>query len=105
MLFSDMLEALKYAAISMLCTVEVQAQEDVQVIEEQRRRSVPAQKLEFQHAQAAGMASEDWQNGMAEAPPTLNPETYIREAPKIGRNDPCYCGSGKKFKQCHGSIA
>jgi preprotein translocase subunit SecA len=105
MLFSDMLESLKYAAVSMLCTVEVQAQEDVQVIEQQRRRSVPEQKLEFQHAQLATMAAADWQNEGAETPAQMPmPETYVREAPKIGRNDPCYCGSGKKFKQCHGRI-
>ena len=32
-------------------------------------------------------------------------ETYRRETPKLGRNDPCFCGSGKKFKKCHGASA
>ena len=33
------------------------------------------------------------------------PQTVVREAPKVGRNDPCPCGSGKKYKQCHGALS
>lgn len=101
-LFTDMLEDFKQAVISTLCTIRIQAQEDVQAVEEERRRMVEAQKMQFQHAEVAALAGA--------LPANENPEdeggavTMVRQAPKVGRNDPCPCGSGKKYKQCHGKI-
>jgi len=58
----------------------------------------------FRHADAtgAGFSSADQQAAMKAQNVEQKVETIRREAPKVGRNDPCPCGSGKKFKQCHG---
>jgi len=96
-LFSQMLEALKVEVITILSRVKVQAEEDVEKVEEQRRQAdnVPKQ---FEHEDAAE----------ASAPPEAASDkvrTEVRDGPKVGRNDPCPCGSGKKYKQCHGKLS
>jgi preprotein translocase subunit SecA len=60
--------------------------------------------MNFEHAQGSAMADEETQE-QPEADPADNAEPYVRQAPKVGRNDPCPCGSGKKYKQCHGKIS
>ncbi|WP_115719983.1 preprotein translocase subunit SecA [Gallaecimonas mangrovi] len=98
-LFTQMLEALKHDVVSVLCKVQIQAQEDVEAVEEQRRRAeqVPHQ---YQH-EATGVMGEP----EAAEPEDATPATVMRDGPKVGRNDPCPCGSGKKYKQCHGKLA
>ncbi|MBQ4830926.1 preprotein translocase subunit SecA [Alteromonas sp. MMG017] len=96
-LFSQMLEALKVEVITILSRVKVQAEEDVEKVEEQRRQAdnVPKQ---FEHENASA----------TEAPPEAASDkvrTEVRDGPKVGRNDPCPCGSGKKYKQCHGKLS
>lgn len=101
-LFSNMLESIKYAVVSVLCTIQIQAQEDIAAVEEERRRQAEQQKMEFQHAQAMNLAAAEAAEDVMVAEPEAAP--FVRNAPKIGRNDPCYCGSGKKYKQCHGKL-
>lgn len=89
-LFSQMLEALKVEVITILSRVKVQAEEDVEKVEEQRRQAdnVPKQ---FEHENASA----------TEAPPEAASDkvrTEVRDGPKVGRNDPCPCGSGKKIQ-------
>ncbi|MBL4942392.1 MAG: preprotein translocase subunit SecA [Colwellia sp.] len=82
-LFAEMLDNLKYDVVGILSKVQIQAESDVEAVEEQHRKSeTPA---EFQHQSAAGIN---------EKPPM----------PRVGRNEPCPCGSGKKYKQCHGKL-
>lgn len=88
-LFSEMLEALKVEVVTILSKVQVKAQEDVEAVEEQRRQADETPK-NFEHESA----SEPAQPAMA-----------ARQGPKVGRNDPCPCGSGKKYKQCHGKLS
>lgn len=90
-LFTDMLEELKLDVVSILCKVRVRTEQDVEAVEQQRRAQADAmrQQLEHQAAATSGASSV----GAVPA-----------EAVKVGRNDPCPCGSGKKFKQCHGRI-
>lgn len=90
-LFAEMLEALKLEVISILSKVQVRAQEEVDAIEEKRRAADAAQTKEFQHEGAAT-------SGTSSAPQPA------RAAPQVGRNDPCPCGSGKKYKHCHGRV-
>jgi preprotein translocase subunit SecA len=99
-LFSSMLDNIKHDVISLLCTVQIREQEDVEAVERQRREEAPTQ-MQFQHAQFPALANEgeDEPAVLAEAP-----LPFMREEPKVGRNDPCPCGSGKKFKQCHGRV-
>ncbi|WP_406665954.1 preprotein translocase subunit SecA [Gallaecimonas sp. GXIMD1310] len=97
-LFTEMLESLKHDVVTILSKVQVQAEEDVEAVEEQRRRAeqVPHQ---YQHAESHALTD----NEAAEAAGAV--ETVMRDGPKVGRNDPCPCGSGKKYKHCHGKLA
>jgi preprotein translocase subunit SecA len=78
-----------------LSRVQIRAPEDVEAVEEQRRKSeqVP---MQFQHEEAETVGGD-----VSELPPM----TSFRESEKVGRNDPCPCGSGKKYKQCHGKLS
>jgi preprotein translocase subunit SecA len=67
-------------------------------LEKQRREE--QKQREYQHAQVAGMAADTDESGQQADPQ----QPMFREGPKVGRNDPCPCGSGKKYKQCHGRI-
>ncbi len=91
-LFSTMLEQLKIEVIKVLCRVQVKAEEDVEAVEEQRRQAEAAD-LEFQHESSNQLASEE------------QTEVNVTSRVKVGRNDPCPCGSGKKYKQCHGKLS
>ncbi len=90
-LFTMMLDNLKYEVIRILSSVQIQTEEDVNAVEEQRRAE-QVKKMNLMHANA--QQEED----------SNEPQTYRRHERKIGRNDPCPCGSGKKFKSCHGSL-
>ncbi|NQY27136.1 MAG: preprotein translocase subunit SecA [Piscirickettsiaceae bacterium] len=94
-LFTTMLESIKHEIISLISRVQVRAEEDVQAVEEQRRQ---AGEVEYQHDQAKNVADNN-----DSLPNHQDPIT--RDGKKVGRNDPCPCGSGKKFKQCHGAIS
>jgi preprotein translocase subunit SecA len=93
-LFTTMLDNIKHEVIRIISRVQVRAPEDVDAVNEQRRQSAD---VEYQHDSAEQMGQEE-----AEAPEASQP--YMRDGSKVGRNDPCPCGSGKKFKQCHGAI-
>ena len=97
-LFGEMLERIKHEVISILCRVQVQSEEDVAAIEALRRQQQNAGEMEFQHAEASAMTEEGSDEKEAAATP------YVREGRKVGRNEPCPCGSGKKYKQCHGKL-
>lgn len=96
-LFTTMLENLKLDVIGILSRVQVRASEDVEAVEEQRRKAdqVPHQ---YQHA-AAEQVGGELPEGVKGATPAY------RDGMKVGRNDPCPCGSGKKYKHCHGQLS
>ncbi len=95
-LFIEMLENLKHDVVTILSKVQVQSREEVEAIEEQRRQAEIRAKIEMQHAQANLNGDEtEAQEGH---------ETFVRHDRKVGRNEACPCGSGKKFKQCHGKL-
>ncbi len=98
-LFTEMLVSLKHEVVSILSKVQVRSEEDAAAVEEQRRREAEAARMKFQHQQtsALGQASQSEQDQAGHSP-------FVRDGVKVGRNDPCPCGSGKKFKQCHGKL-
>lgn len=96
MLFSDMLERFKHDVVSILSTLQVQTETDVEVVEAQRREAIP-EKIRFEHAEVVAEANQ--------AENASKNEPYMRDQPKVGRNEPCPCGSGKKYKQCHGTVS
>jgi preprotein translocase subunit SecA len=102
-MFDDMLARFKHEVITMLARVRVQSEQEVQALEEERRKP---REMQFQHAEAASpVAAETTAPRTLEAvPEPARPTTVVRDQPKVGRNDPCPCGSGKKYKQCHGQL-
>ena len=98
-LFTQMLETLKQEVVSIICRVQVQ-ERDVDALEEQRRRAESAPRT-YTHADAAALNDEA---GDEPATPAV-PQTPFVRGDKVGRNDPCPCGSGKKYKQCHGQLS
>ena len=99
-LFQQMLDSLKYDVISILSKVQVQAQSDVDEMEQRRREEEARIHREFQHAAAESVVGGD------EAVEAMAAHTpVVRDGEKVGRNDPCPCGSGKKYKQCHGKLS
>jgi len=102
-MFGTMLEQVKHDAISILTRIRVQGEED---LDDSAERQRAAAAMRFQHAQASALGDGPPQGrpqaGAATAAPPAEP--FKRETPKVGRNEPCPCGSGKKFKQCHGKL-
>ena len=103
-LFSQLLDKVNYDVISALSKFEVQAQKDIEQMEAQQRQAINRQQMEFKHADAAMLQDSDVAV-TEEEPMELGQKPFIRPGAKIGRNDPCPCGSGTKFKQCHGRLA
>ncbi|MCQ3828011.1 preprotein translocase subunit SecA [Microbulbifer elongatus] len=96
-LFQTLLENLKHEVIRVLAHVEPMTREQMEEMEQRRLEAQRRQQLELQHAQASALPETE--TATAEA----NPEP-VRRGPRVGRNDPCPCGSGKKYKQCHGKL-
>ena len=104
-LFEALLERLKQEVVRILSHLQIKRQDEAELIERQRREEAARQKLAFQHAEASVLSEGE---PSAEAQSTQSAgatqQPVVRDAPKVGRNDPCPCGSGKKYKQCHGAL-
>ncbi|MCV3289417.1 preprotein translocase subunit SecA [Aeromonas media] len=96
-LFTQMLETLKRDVVSILSRVQVQ-ERDVEAMEEQQRQQAEAAPRTYTHAAAENQLADE------EAQADAAPVTFVRDEQKVGRNDPCPCGSGKKYKHCHGQL-
>jgi preprotein translocase subunit SecA len=101
-LFGDMLQRIKAEVTKHLLTVQVRTREEV----EQAERLPTVENVQYQHADYAATAAgaemaEGEDVAVAEAE---KPQPFVRRGDKVGRNDPCPCGSGKKFKHCHGRL-
>ena len=104
-LFEQLLRNLKDEVVKFLSHVQIQRQDEAQQIERQRREAAEREQLAFQHAQASGLAQPAESAGEPAAGEGVPvPQTFTRDQPKVGRNEPCPCGSGKKYKQCHGRL-
>ena len=99
-LFEGLLQRLKYEVVRFLSNVQVQRSDEAAAIEQRRREAAAEQKMAFEHAEAGSAVAP-----AADAPPPAAPQPITRAQPKVGRNDPCPCGSGKKYKQCHGALS
>ena len=99
-LFTEMLGSIKHEVVSILSKVQVRSEEDAAAVEAQRRKEAEVARMNFQHQQASAMNADEPEP--SEAKPA---EPFVRDGVKVGRNDPCPCGSGKKYKQCHGKLS
>ncbi len=118
-MFEQMLDIVRLDTVKLLSRVQVRDEQDVAAVEAQRRSN---EQLQLRHAEAAsaldrqaplaaaaGGGAAVAAGGGAAAPrrpaEAPRPETFVREEPKVGRNEPCPCGSGKKYKHCHGKLS
>jgi len=100
-LFSMMLESIKTEVTKILMTVQIRSAEELTAVEELEA----PKNVQYQHAEYAGggdaaVAAE----GEGDVAVAERPQPFVRPGQKVGRNDPCPCGSGKKYKQCHGRL-
>jgi len=100
-MFTEMLEQIKQEVVSTLTRVEIRSQEEIEELE--RQQQMPSD-MNYEHAESS-MQNEEEQNGSDENSQDSAHQPFVRNDKKIGRNDPCHCGSGKKFKQCHGKLS
>ncbi len=98
-LFQGLLENIKRDVIKIISHVQVQMPEEVEAMEQQRREQAERQQMNFEHDSENALAEG------AEQPADQGGDTFVREERKVGRNEPCPCGSGKKYKQCHGKLS
>ena len=101
-LFQELLYNIKLDVVRMLSRIQVERPEDVEA-QERQRRAAEAERMNYQHAEASVMGGGEPQIAQPEEPEKV--ETFVRDERKVGRNEPCPCGSGKKYKQCHGKVA
>jgi len=94
-MFTALLENIQHEVVRILARVQVRAEEDVEAVEDQRRQDAP---MEYHHDQASAVPAGQGQG----APPPDEP--FVRDGRKVGRNEACPCGSGKKYKHCHGKL-
>ncbi|MBA0434821.1 preprotein translocase subunit SecA [Stenotrophomonas maltophilia] len=104
-LFSDMLENVKREVVTLLSRVRIRSDEEVQALEAAERQQAQARlsQSQFQHQDAGGYSADE-EAAQVEAE-RQGVAQLQRDEPKIGRNDPCPCGSGKKYKHCHGQLS
>ena len=95
-LFEDLLVRIKHDVITFMLKIEVTQPEEIEEIS-----TPPDQEMEFNHPDADNVVSGN--DELELKPEKIAP--FQREERKIGRNEPCPCGSGKKYKQCHGKLA
>ncbi len=104
-LFSEMLENVKREVVTLLARVRIRSEEEVAALEQAERQQAEARLLQsqFQHQDAGGYGADE-EAAQVEAAQNGVPQV-TRDEPKVGRNDPCPCGSGKKYKHCHGQLS
>jgi len=94
-LFSQLLDVVKMEVTRLLLTVRIQSQEQVaEAAEALEQQAGQVGNVTYTHPNEDGSVSQD-----------TDPATVAAEMPRVGRNDPCPCGSGKKYKSCHGKLA
>jgi preprotein translocase subunit SecA len=97
LMFSEMLDQVKHDTISTLARIRIQSEQDIARMEEQRRAEQSKDINQLSKINTFNSEKEDNEGKMSAS-------TFVRKDKKIGRNDPCPCGSGKKYKQCCGKI-
>ncbi len=101
-LFQNLLESIKTDVVRIISHVKVRSPEEVEEMERQRQQAAASQTMDFKHDDASGMGGESDASGLEGEE---QPATFVREGDKVGRNEPCPCGSGKKYKACHGKLS
>ena len=99
-LFQSLLMTVKRETVHLMARVEPITREQMEAMENQRREELARQKMQLRHDELSALGDEEEEQTAAPRPQT----PVVREGRKVGRNDPCPCGSGKKYKNCHGQL-
>ena len=100
-MFEALLQRVKHEVVTLLSKIQVRTEGEIERMEEQQRKRAP-QRMSFSHP---NVNQADSDAGDAGGQPAKKPaQPFIRQGRKVGRNEPCPCGSGKKYKQCHGRL-
>jgi preprotein translocase subunit SecA len=107
-LFTQMLDRVKEEVVGIMLRLRLRSDDEIQAMEQQQAAKQQARNLSFQHADAAaagfgGGEGGSGAEGLGQPPASaVNVQSGVA---KVGRNEPCPCGSGQKYKQCHGKLA
>ncbi len=101
-LFQALLNDLKHEVIRLLSHLTIRRKDEVDALENQRRQAEANKKMTLNHAAVSPVAAPQAQGSTAK--PAVAPP-FVRQGAKVGRNQSCPCGSGKKYKQCHGKLS
>jgi len=102
-LFTGLLERIKHDVIGIVARVQVRAEEDVEALEQSNKADEGL--MQFKHAEVSGLSPEAEPEPVPREEEPGRAQPYVRDGRKVGRNEPCPCGSGKKYKQCHGRLS
>ncbi len=103
-LFAQMLDLIRYDVVRLIMTVRIQSQEEIAAAEQQMAQA-HVENVHYEHADFNPALAPEELLSPATSNESMGGQTIVNAMPKVGRNDPCPCGSGKKFKQCHGKLA
>jgi preprotein translocase subunit SecA len=103
-IFEELLNNIQYEVIKFLSHVKIQQKDEVDAIERQRAEEQKKEQTVMTHQSANLMDDSAQQEAAAEQQAPTQKTPFVREGQKVGRNEPCPCGSGKKYKQCHGKL-
>ncbi len=104
-LFSEMLEKVKRDLIQILARIRIRSEEEIAALEAAERQRQANRPMQFQHPETGGYGADEEAAEVEARRLAGAGQPVVRDMPKVGRNDPCPCGSGKKYKQCHGRLS
>jgi len=111
-MFTELLEDVKYTVSTTLSRLHIPTEEEIAEMEAQQRQQQQQEQMNFVHSEASesgedqqpAQSSEAARRSMSNQNASARSNTMVRQSKKVGRNEPCPCGSGKKYKQCHGKL-
>ena len=103
-LFAQMLDLIRHDVVRLIMTVRIQSQEEIAAAEQQMAQA-HVENVHYEHADFNPALAPEELLSPATSNESMGGQKIVNAMPKVGRNDPCPCGSGKKFKQCHGKLA
>jgi len=103
-IFEELLQNIQFEVIKFLSHVKIQSKDELDAIDRKREEEMKKEQKVMTHQSANLMENSGQQTSNPEAQNSAQPAPFVREEQKVGRNEPCPCGSGKKYKQCHGKL-
>ena len=106
--FTELMSALQQEVIKVLSHIQIKQEDSAEAIGRQREEEKARARVNYQHQSVSALSGDRDEGPSTPARASKEGEKkkspFVRDIPKVGRNDPCPCGSGKKFKLCCGKI-